>query len=167
MTVKIIWQSKFSLTVKILLEKSHYNLSIYFRIKKHRQEAATANSNLLYLNAGDTFTGTPWFNIFRSAITSEMMNFLKPDAASLGNHEFDLGVVELAKYLGLVEFPVVASNLDLKNTPELSNIETLTGGQIIIKNGVKIGIIGFVLPETKTLAPANTVEFLDEVERIK
>lgn len=142
-------------------------MSVFLRIKKHRLEAVTANSNVIYLNAGDTFTGTPWFNIFRSSITSEMMNILKPDAASLGNHEFDLGVVELAKYLGLIQFPVVAANLDLKNTPELANIETLTGGQIIVKNGVKIGIIGFVLPETKTLAPANTVEFLDEIERIK
>lgn len=54
------------------------------------------------------------------------MNILQPDAASLGNHEFDLGVIELAKYIGLVEFPIVAANLDFKNTPELLNNPKIT-----------------------------------------
>lgn len=46
------------------------------RVRKYRNES----DNVLYLNAGDTYTGTPWFSLFTSNITTEMMNILQPDA---------------------------------------------------------------------------------------
>lgn len=44
---------------------------------------------------------------------------------SLGNHEFDEGVAGLVPFLNKLEFPVLASNLDLKDTPEMQNITSL------------------------------------------
>lgn len=35
---------------------------------------------MVYLNAGDTYSGTPWFYIYRDNITAEFMNALHPDA---------------------------------------------------------------------------------------
>jgi 5'-nucleotidase len=35
---------------------------------------------VLYLNAGDTYTGTPWFSIYKDNITAAFLNVLKPDA---------------------------------------------------------------------------------------
>lgn len=49
-------------------------------IKKYRQEAANGGPAVLYLNAGDTYSGTPWFNTFKYQVVSEFMNILKPDA---------------------------------------------------------------------------------------
>lgn len=49
-------------------------------IKEYREEAANSGPAVLYLNAGDTYAGTPWFSIFKDKISSEFMNLLKPDA---------------------------------------------------------------------------------------
>lgn len=49
-------------------------------IKKYREEAEKGGPPVLYLNAGDTYAGTPWFSIFKDKVSSEFMNLLKPDA---------------------------------------------------------------------------------------
>lgn len=49
-------------------------------LKKYRKESTAGGPSVLYLNAGDTYTGTPWFTIFRDRIVSDFMNVLKPDA---------------------------------------------------------------------------------------
>lgn len=49
-------------------------------IKKYREEAERGGPAVLYLNAGDTYTGTPWFSIFKHKVSSEFMNLVKPDA---------------------------------------------------------------------------------------
>ena len=53
---------------------------VFVRIRKIRNESARAGLPVLYLNAGDTYAGTVWFNIFRDKIVSEFLNLLKPDA---------------------------------------------------------------------------------------
>lgn len=86
---------------------------------------------------------------------------------SLGNHEFDLGVEGLVPFLNEVDFPVLVTNLDLSKTPEMQTSRSLQRSIIFTKAGVRIGVIGYLTPETKQLAPINTVEFLDEIEEIK
>lgn len=49
-------------------------------VKKYRQEAEEGGPSVLYLNAGDTYTGTPWFTIFKDKIVSAFLKALKPDA---------------------------------------------------------------------------------------
>lgn len=50
-------------------------------VRKYRKEAAEGKiPSVLYLNAGDTYTGTPWFSIFKDNITASFLNMLKPDA---------------------------------------------------------------------------------------
>lgn len=34
---------------------------------------------VLFLNAGDTYTGTPWFSAYKDKIVSDFLNLLKPD----------------------------------------------------------------------------------------
>lgn len=36
--------------------------------------------SVLYLNAGDTYTGTPWFSLYKDKIASDFLKILKPDA---------------------------------------------------------------------------------------
>lgn len=49
-------------------------------LKEYRRKAETGGPTVLYLNAGDTYTGTPWFTIHKDKIVSEFLNILKPDA---------------------------------------------------------------------------------------
>lgn len=44
------------------------------------REFRNGSTPVLYLNAGDTYTGTPWFNVYKDRIVSAFMNLLKPDA---------------------------------------------------------------------------------------
>uniref|UniRef100_A0A182P8Z7 Apyrase n=1 Tax=Anopheles epiroticus TaxID=199890 RepID=A0A182P8Z7_9DIPT len=136
------------------------------KVREYRAAEASGGLPVLYLNAGDTYTGTPWFSVYKDNITAAFLNVLKPDAISLGNHEFDLGVEGLVPFLNEVDFPVLVTNLDLSKTPEMQTTKSLQRSIVFTKAGVRIGVIGYLTPETKQLSPINTVEFLDEIEAI-
>ncbi|ALC41075.1 NT5E-2, partial [Drosophila busckii] len=135
-------------------------------IRKHREAAKNGGTPVFYLNAGDTYTGTPWFSIFKHKIVSDLLNKLQPDAASLGNHEFDEHVTGLIPFLNEVNFPVLACNLDLFNEPTLAATKQLANSTILEANGTKIAVIGYVTPDTKLLALKNNVEFKEEIVSI-
>lgn len=70
-------------------------------------------------------------------------------------------------FLNEAHFPVLAANLDLSKTPEMANATSLKKSTVFDVNGVKVGVIGYLTPETKLLATPNTVEYLDEIVAIK
>lgn len=49
-------------------------------LKQYRREAENGGTPVLYLNAGDTYTGTPWFTVYKDRIVAAFLNILKPDA---------------------------------------------------------------------------------------
>lgn len=75
---------------------------------------------------------------------------------SLGNHEFDDGVNNVQSFIGNITVPVVACNLDLTNEPLLGNEPNLMKSKVLTVNGRKIGIIGYLTPET-TVSKYNLV----------
>uniref|UniRef100_A0A1L8DPM1 5'-nucleotidase n=2 Tax=Nyssomyia neivai TaxID=330878 RepID=A0A1L8DPM1_9DIPT len=131
-------------------------------VNKFRKE----NDNVLFLNAGDTYTGTPWFTLYKDTISSEMMNILHPDAISLGNHEFDNGIEGLVPFLNKVTFPVLAANLDLSQEPTMASATSLKPSMVFTVAGHKIGIIGYLTPDTKFLSAANKIEYIPEITAI-
>lgn len=86
---------------------------------------------------------------------------------SLGNHEFDQNVEGLVPFIKNLTAPVLAANLVLDKVPSLQNLENLKKSIIIEIDKVKIGIIGYLTPETKTFAPGNDVEYEDEVVALR
>ncbi|XP_022226966.2 protein 5NUC [Drosophila obscura] len=139
---------------------------VAYEVRKYRKEAENGGPAVLYLNAGDTYTGTAWFTIFKDAIASAFLNKLQPDAISLGNHEFDQNVVGLVPFLNAVEFPVLACNLNLTNEPDLAATKQLANSTILEANGTRIGVIGYLTPDTKILSFKNNVEYVDEIVAI-
>ncbi|XP_060657702.1 protein 5NUC-like [Drosophila nasuta] len=134
-------------------------------VRRHREEAKNGGTPVLYLNAGDTYSGTAWFTLFRENITSAFLNKLQPDAMSLGNHEFDETIQSVVPFLNALSFPVLVSNMDMTNEPELLATNKLSNSTVLNVNGVKVGIIGYLTNQTKDDAHIN-VEFKDEVESI-
>lgn len=59
--------------------------------------------------------------------------------------------------------PVLAANLILDKVPELAQEKNLRKSVILEKDGVLIGIIGYLTAETRYLAPKNNVDYEDEV----
>lgn len=69
--------------------------------------------------------------------------------------------------MNYAKFPVLAANLDMRNTPQLANTKSLKKSHVFDIKGVKVGVIGYLTPETKFLAPKNDLEYISEIEAIK
>ncbi|XP_034479576.1 protein 5NUC-like isoform X2 [Drosophila innubila] len=139
---------------------------VAYEVRKYRAEAKQGGTPVFYLNAGDTYTGTAWFALFKDKIASSFLNILQPDAMSLGNHEFDEKVEGLIPFLNDVNFPVLSCNLDLTNEPTLASAKHLANSTILEANGTKIAVIGYLTPDTKVLSIKNNVIFNEEVVAI-
>lgn len=84
---------------------------------------------------------------------------------SLGNHEFDDGVKGLVPYLNALKFPIVTANVDFSKEPELQKTP-LKPSTILNVAGIKIGVIGYLTPETQIISQTEKVIFRDEVEAL-
>ncbi|XP_055295862.1 protein 5NUC-like [Sitodiplosis mosellana] len=135
-------------------------------VKKYREEAKNGGPAVLYLNAGDTYVGTPWFSVFKHKVCADFMNILRPDAMSLGNHELDKGVDSLVPFLKAVQFPVLTANIDNAPNHPLWQTGSLKKSIVLDVKGFKIGVIGYLTPETKELTMKSDVEFVPEITAI-
>lgn len=114
-------------------------------IRKIRQE----EENVLLLDAGDIFQGTPYFNRYGGVLEMKLMTELRYDAATMGNHDFDAGLNGFVHAREFADFPFLCANYDFSNTP----IDGRTQPCMIRKIGkIKVGIFG-VGVELKGLVP--------------
>ena len=95
--------------------------------------------NVLLLDAGDIFQGTPYFNYYGGELEFKLMSMMQYDLATMGNHDFDNGIEGFYAQLPHAKFDFVSANYDFKNTI-LNDI--VKPYKIIIKDGIKIGIFG-------------------------
>lgn len=131
----------------------------YEMIQKIRSE----EENVLLLDAGDIFQGTPYFNKYGGVLEMKLMSKLGYDVATMGNHDFDGGMEGFVAAKAHADFPFVCSNYDFSNTP----IDGLTDEMVIIKKGgIKVGVFG-VGVELKGLVPDakfGETKYLDPIE---
>lgn len=118
----------------------------------------------IFLNAGDHFQGTLWYNIHRWNVTATFMNMLPHDAMTIGNHEFDNKIEGLVPFLKSVEAPVVVANIDDSEEPTIQNL--YDASVIIDRHGIKIGVIGVILETTNMIAATGKLKFLSEVDAV-
>ncbi|KGE12506.1 bifunctional metallophosphatase/5'-nucleotidase [Sphingobacterium deserti] len=104
-------------------------------IKKIRTE----EPQVLLLDSGDMFQGTPYFNMFEGKLEIELMSKLGYEAGTFGNHEFDNGLTGLAKHLDKATFPFLTANYDFTGTLLEGKTQDFT---IIEKGGLRIGLTG-------------------------
>ena len=94
--------------------------------------------NVLLLDAGDFVMGTIYYTIFEGSAEQDVLNMMSYDAVTLGNHEFDKGPSELADYLSGLDSPIVSTNIDFTDEPDVGQyvvpflIKTLGGRDIAI-----------------------------------
>jgi 2',3'-cyclic-nucleotide 2'-phosphodiesterase / 3'-nucleotidase / 5'-nucleotidase len=128
------------------------------------EEKANKNGTLI-LSAGDMFQGTADSNLLYGASVVTAMNEAGFDAMVLGNHEFDWGLDKLKARIADSKFPYLGANLIDKATGKTADfIKPYT---IVNKNGINVGIIGIVTPETATKTKPEMVapyEFRNPVE---
>ncbi len=109
--------------------------------KRHTilQKIRSEEEHVLLLDAGDIFQGTPYFNTFNGELEMKLMSLLQYDAATMGNHDFDIGLEGFLNAQQFANFPFLCANYDFS--------ETILAGQtkayhIFHKAGIKIGVFG-------------------------
>jgi 2',3'-cyclic-nucleotide 2'-phosphodiesterase (5'-nucleotidase family) len=80
------------------------------------------------------------------------MNDLKYDVMTIGNHEFDNGIDDLASFVSSLNFPVVTSNinLDAENLVTKPLRDAGVKPYVILKK-YNLGIIGFITNNTASI----------------
>jgi len=104
-------------------------------IEKIRSE----EENVLLLDAGDIFQGTPYFNYYGGELEFKLMSMMHYDLATLGNHDFDNGIDGFYTQLPHAKFDFVSANYDFKNTVLDGIVKPY---KIFKKAGLKIGVFG-------------------------
>lgn len=121
------------------VEPTQNNLGGFIARKQLIDSLRQVYPQVLLVDAGDIFQGTPYFNLFNGRLEIEAYNLMGYEAATLGNHEFDKGIDTLKARIMEAKFPYVCCNYDVTGTP----LEGLIRPYIILnKGGLKIGIIG-------------------------
>ncbi len=97
------------------------------------------NPNVLLLDAGDIFQGTPYFNYYGGELEFKLMSMMKYDLATMGNHDFDNGIEGFYEQLPHANFDFVSANYDFSRTILDGIVKPY---KIFNKQGVKVGVFG-------------------------
>ena len=136
------------------------------RVMTIRKQVALESPNILFLMAGDTISPSVESITYKGAQMIEAWNVAGLDYAVFGNHEFDFGPDVLKQRMLESRFKWLGANVTEKPDeagPGSEQPKVFGGGlayDIRELSGVKIGILGLVLPETKvTSRPGSNVQF--------
>ena len=128
-------------------------------LKEQRQQ----HPDLLLFDSGDFSQGSGYYTLFKGEVEIGLMNQMGYDAVTIGNHEFDFGLDNLARIFRMANFPIICSNYDCKGTV----LEGLVKPYITLKrNGVKIGVFA-LSPALKGLVfdgNCQGITYLDPAE---
>ena len=103
--------------------------------------------NMLLLDCGDFSQGSVYYSLFKGEVEVSLMNLMGYDACTIGNHEFDCGMENMARLFRMAQFPIVCSNYDFTGTV----CEGLVKPYIIKEyEGIRVGIFG-VCPQLEGL----------------
>jgi 5'-nucleotidase len=103
------------------------------------QQIRAENEHVLLLDSGDIFQGTPYFNTYNGELELKLMSKMGYDAATMGNHDFDIGLDGFLNAKKHANFPFLCSNYDFSKT--ILKDETLPY-KVFKKGGIKIGVFG-------------------------
>jgi 5'-nucleotidase len=135
-------------------------------IDQRRGELEGNGENVVLLSAGDEFQGSLFYTQYKSEIVAEFMNEMGFDVVATGNHEFDDGPEEFAKFLDRAEFPIIGGNFDTSEDPDL---EGRPPGVIVLNvGGEQVAVIGATTEDTPEIAASGpTVEFQSVNEYVR
>lgn len=105
-------------------------------------------SDCLLLNAGDLAQGSPVSTIFQGEPVFEIANLFGIDAATLGNHDFDYGWLQTRKFIQTSKYPIVSANM----VGAQEQLFTPKPYVILNVNGLRVGVIGAMTEELRTLS---------------
>lgn len=95
--------------------------------------------DMLLFDSGDFSQGSAYYNLFKGEVEVRLMNEMKYDAVTLGNHEFDNGLDNMRHIFSQAAFPVVNANYDFSGTV----VGDIVRQSVVLeRNGLRIGVFG-------------------------
>ncbi len=128
------------------------------------EQVRNEGGQMLLLDSGDIFQGTPYFNFYKGEPEIKAMAAMGYDAATMGNHDFDAGLENFAIQLKHAGFPILLCNYDFTNTAMENKYQPY---KIFRKGKLKIGITGVGI-ELSGLVPDNlfgNTKYLNPIEK--
>lgn len=127
-------------------------------VRQMREE----HPHLLLFDSGDFSQGSAYYNLYKGEVEVSLMNEMKYDAATIGNHEFDFGMDNMKRIYSMAQFPIVCANYDFSGTV----LEGLVKPYVILeRERLRIGVFG-LSPQMDGLVSAENykgVKFEDPV----
>ncbi len=134
-------------------------------IDTQRGAATDSGENVVLFSAGDEFQGSLFYTQYKSQIIADFLNDLDIDVAATGNHEFDDGPEEFAKYIDAVEHPIIGGNFDVSAEPLLAG--KINGVIVLNIGGEQVGVIGALAEDTvDTSSPGPNVKFESAIDYV-
>lgn len=103
------------------------------------QQIRDEGNEVLLFDCGDIFQGTPYFNYYLGELEIKLMNEMRYDAATIGNHDFDGGLDNLVEKIGQSKFTFINCNYDFGNSDLKDQVVPY---KIFKKAGMTIGVLG-------------------------
>lgn len=124
------------------------------------------NPDILLFDSGDFSQGSTFYTMYKGDVEVGLMNIMGYDAATIGNHEFDFGLDNLARLARQAKFPIVCSNCDFTGTPCQNVIKKYC---VVVRDGVRIGVFGLT-PKIEGLVMKENiagVKYIDPIQATK
>ena len=119
--------------------------------------------DVLLVDAGDTWHGTPLSNDSRGELMVQVLNQIGYQAWVPGNHDFDQGQANLVQRIGEMQFAPLAANLAVGDQPW----DKVKPATVITVGGMRVGVLGLATPQTPDITKRSAVaglQFRDPVE---
>ena len=126
------------------------------------KEERKQDPDLLLFDSGDFSQGSPYYTLFKGDVESGLMNLMHYDAGTIGNHEFDFGLENMARVFRSLNFPIVCSNYKFHEF----DLDRIVKPYVILRRrGIKIGVFGLGPQRDGLVDHKNyrSTEYLDPV----
>jgi 5'-nucleotidase len=125
-----------------------------------KSEKATA-ANVIVVDAGNSFTGSSFYDIHKQRAISETMNLIGFDAMTVGDREFVDGTEMLSRFQQSVRFPLLGANINVQSDPFMKDrIYPI----LVTDRGERIALIGYSTEHLIELAKPTGVVFVQQIE---
>ncbi len=133
------------------------------------QERNKKDQQTILLSGGDVLQGTPlvyYYNFEKTNVPhiwAEIMNYMKYDAGTVGNHDIETGHAVYDRFCKELNFPWLAANAVSIKTGE-PYFKPYT---ILHRAGIKIAVLGLITPAIPNWLPPKIwegIEFLDMIQ---
>lgn len=166
-TVRVIAMSDFHAALRPTFDQGNQPVggavALSAAIRRAQRECVSPACEHVVIDAGDLFTGSPASDWHGGRPTVDVVNQFDVAAGALGNHEFDFGQDTLRARLRDLRHAVLGANV---RGPDGQRPSWLRSDTIVVRNGVRVGIVGAAgthTPETASRRKVGSLTFLDPV----